>query len=142
MTYAKQINKLWEQMQDAIERAAETGDDETRAALNDYRESSWHNDLENLVQREQQNERQHRRLSPAGWKAPISAYYAAKLLLLGNIAEGAKKTTMPPATIFLNFRQTAAEGITIGYLLRGFLPAIWSNEVETLDYAEIMKAGR
>jgi hypothetical protein len=141
MTLAKQIDTLWEQFQQAIETAYEEGNSEVRTALCDYRECSWSHDLDKLVERESVNERQHRRGSPTGWKAPISAYSAAKMLLMNNAVDGTKLKKMPPATIFMNFRQTAAEGIVLGYLVQKHLSEQWRQEVSALDYSKIMNKG-
>jgi hypothetical protein len=135
MNYTKEINKLWEQIENSINSASADGVSELR----DYASNDgWHHDLAKLVDAETANERQHRGGRPEYYRAPISAPVAAKILLMNNIAEGSEKTEMPPATIFLQFRKTAAEGWVIGFLARKYITAEWRARVGGLDYAAIM----
>lgn len=105
---------------------------------------SWTDALGRLLDAETVNERKHRMGRPQGWHAPISAVTAAKLILLSNFADGSEHTETYPATIFLQYRHTAAEMCVIGQLCRGKakISDEWRKEVRAIDYAEIMKAGK
>lgn len=127
----KQIENLWQQVVNAIDSAAIPGSEEAWA-LRDYRSNSSHGLLAKLISRESAHERQHRKTRHHGH---LSVPDAAKLLTMSAMATGAQQTTMPPATIFLSFRDTAAESYLLGYLLRNTLSADWIREADALDYA-------
>ncbi len=144
------INKLWEQFRDAIDATYADGQKNGKFSgdahaevncLKDYaRDQSWHDDLAGLLGRETANERQHRRN-----ELPIRSFSvgsAAKLILMNQVSFGSKLPAMPPATLFLTARQSAAEAEVIGYLCREHITDEWRAELDTLEYAELMKEGR
>jgi len=141
MTLQKQIDTLWNDLCRMIDSAYEQ-DAEANGALRDYltKNSGWNHDLENLLGRETENERRHRNGAPAGFKAPISAQCAAKLILCGNFMEGARKLSAPLATELLVFRHTAVEMAAVGWLCRKQVTKEWTDRVESHDYAKIMAA--
>ncbi len=136
-----QINQLWERLREAIDQTYAAGQNSTRseaACLRDYAQKiSWSDDLAKLLGRETANERQHRSNRPA--PRGFSVGDAARLILMDNVVAGAKLDKMPEATLFLTCRQTAAEAIVIGYLIRNYLPASWQVDVVGLDYVQLMK---
>lgn len=140
MKLKRDINKLWQQLEDTIELVCKATDDDNTRALYDYRPNSGHGDLQKLVLAETVNEKRHRRGAPAGFTAPISCETAAKLLLMQNMADGAFKTEIPSAITFLIFRQSAAEATLLGFLLRHGLTGEWCKAVREFDYADIMRA--
>lgn len=140
MNTAKQIDRLWTQFQGFIESAHQTKTEES-GILHDYISASMHNELGELLDRETVHERKHRQgFAPSGFQAPISAPTAAKLILMNAAVQGSQQKAVPPATIFLQWRDTAAEAHVIGYLIRKQVRADWLKEVQSLDYAQIMKA--
>jgi hypothetical protein len=70
----------------------------------------------------------------------MSNVTAARLILLGNFADGSETKEMYPATIFLRWRQTAAEMHVVGCLCRtnAKISDDWRAEVRALDYAKLM----
>ena len=138
----KQIEKLWNQYRELINTAYQLCKDPRTNPdtfpLRDYTECAYCDDLHKLLETETANERQHRRGAPR-FAATISAYTAAKLLLMNQSANGWKAETMPPATIFLSWRATAATAYTIGFLCRGVEMGTWAEQVSRLDYAKLMK---
>lgn len=150
MSTASKVNKLWEEFRDAIDASYADGQKNGKFSgdahaevncLRDYaRDISWHDDLAGLVGRETANERQHRRneISPRDF----SVGTAAKLILMNQASFGSTLPAMPPATLFLTARQSAAEAEVIGYLCREHITAEWRAELATLDYAKIMAAAR
>jgi hypothetical protein len=138
-THSK-IDSLWIEFRMAINRtykAAISGTPE--ACLRDYAEDiSWHDDLAKLLGRETANERDHRRNSPA--PKGFSMGDASKLILMNMAALGSRLDVAPSATIFLEARQTAAEAEVIGWLCRRDLSDKWRAELETMDYAKLMRA--
>ena len=145
MDRTKYIDGLWREFEQFFTAAYndKAGDSEERAALRDYTPNqTWHNELEALVEAEVKNERQHRRGAPANFKAPISAYTAAKLLIMNAAADGAQQEKMPSALLFITWRRTSAEANLLGYLIRRQVQVSWIAAVKTQDYAEIMNAER
>jgi hypothetical protein len=146
MTTSQIINQtLWNELRESINKAyaapAERGsqDEHERACLRDYAENiSWSDALSALAGRETANERQHRSNRPS--VPGFSCSTAAKLILMTNVAQGAKAEAMPSATAFLVLRQTAVEAQVIGWLIRKHLDAKWIEAVENLDYAKLMAA--
>ena len=139
LTNTQIISNLWQELRQAINKAyaANTGTDDL-GCLRDYTENiSWPDSLAALLGRETANERQHRSNRPA--VPSFGANAAAKLILMHNVAAGAKMTEMPKATAFLVMRQTAVEAEVIGWLIRTYLDLGWLDAVERLDYAELMK---
>jgi hypothetical protein len=130
------ITQLWIELRDAIDRAYASKSNAT-ACLRDYAQNqSWSDDMARLLGRETANERQHRNgRSVRGF----SVGDAAKLLLMGNISHGTRCPGMPSATVFLTHRQTAAEAMVIGYLIREQVSQEWITAVDSLDYAKIMQ---
>jgi hypothetical protein len=118
-----------------------SGTNNPEALLRDYVEDhSWTDALAKLLDAEIVNERRHRNGRPQKWKAPISNMTAAKLILLGNFADGSEAKEMYPATIFLQWRHTAAEMCVVGCLCRGKakISDDWRAEVRAIDYAKLM----
>jgi hypothetical protein len=70
----------------------------------------------------------------------MNSVAAAKLILLGNFSDGSEAKEMYPATIFLQWRHTAAEMHVVGCLCRGKakISADWRAEVRAIDYAKLM----
>jgi hypothetical protein len=133
------VDKLWRELQDTLHKAYQDNPTKNRL-LRDYAPNTgWRDSLAELVGRESANERQHRKGYPRAF-VPLSVETASKLILLGNIATGAKQTTMPEAIIFIEFRRTAAEGILLGYLLREHLSTEWIAKATELDYSKEMAA--
>ena len=132
------IATLWEQLRDAIDAAyaasPRTGEP---TPLHDYRRDATVDELERLLQAETANERQHRRTTSA--PKGFSARTASMLILCSNAATGARKQDLPPSTIFLIWRKTAAEAEVLGWLAREHLSAEWLSQVESLDYAKLME---
>ena len=152
MNTKQTVDKLWQQFRAAINGAYAEAEEQNKtysitqqtkannaSCLRDYAENiSWSDNTARLLGRETANERQHRRNRPS--VPGFSVETAAKLVLLGNVAEGSTLKTMPEGTDFLIFRQTAAEARLIGYLIRNFLSDEFREEVKSLDYSDLMKA--
>jgi hypothetical protein len=137
------INRLWDEMQEFINAAYRdgSGTNNPESLLKDYATNqSWTDALGRLLDAETANERRHRNGRPQGWKAPMSNVTAARLILLGNFADGSETKEMYPATIFLRWRQTAAEMHVVGCLCRtnAKISDDWRAEVRALDYAKLM----
>jgi hypothetical protein len=137
------INRLWAEMQEFINSAYRdgSGTNDPESLLRDYTENqSWTDALGQLLAAETANERQHRNGRPQKWTAPLSNVIAAKLILLGNFADGSEAAEMYPATVFLQWRHTAAEMHVVGCLCRGKakISDDWRTEVRALDYAKLM----
>jgi hypothetical protein len=140
---APTINQLWAEMQEFINSAHcdGSGTNSPEPLLKDYAENqSWTDALGRLLDAETVNERRHRTGRSRGWKATMSNVTAAKLILLGNFADGSEAKDMYPATIFLQWRHTAAEMCVVGCLCRGKakISDDWRAEVRALDYAKLM----
>jgi hypothetical protein len=139
-----QIDRLWEEFRDAIDAAYQVANktrDDAGICLRDYAQNvSWNDNLKQLLQRETANERQHRSTRPS--IPGFSAETAAKLILLNQASAGSLLATMPQATEFLVFRQTAAEARVIGFLIRESLSVEFRESFSQLDYSELMKAAR
>ena len=144
MTNTQKINTLWDEMRQAINKAYdEHGQrlsfDDGMGCLRDYAENiSWSDGMAALLGRESANERQHRRNRPS--VPGFSVGTAAKLILMTNVADGAKREELPSATAFLVLRQTAVEAQVIGFLIRNYLEPEWIAAVKSLDYARLMQA--
>lgn len=144
MTTAQVINQtLWREMREAINKAyanrPDPENDNDADCLRDYAENiSWSDDLQKLLDRETQNEREHRRNRPV--VPGFGASTAARLILMENVRKGAEMDEMPKATAFLALRQTAVEAEVIGFLIKEFLSTEWRKAVASYDYAELMKA--
>jgi len=136
-----QIDSLWSEFRKAINSTYEQADkskDENGICLRDYAENvSWSDSLARLLDRETANEKAHRSGRPA--VSGFSARTAAKLILLGNAAEGSNAANLPSATAFLVLRQTAVEAQVIGFLSRSFLSSSWRESIKAFDYAKLMK---
>lgn len=137
----REVNRLWQEFRQAINTAyadASKRNNQDGICLKDYAENiSWSDDLAKLLASESANEKQHRSNRTS---IPVfSVDTAAKLILLGNVAEGLQLAEIPRATTFLIFRKTAAEARVIGFLIRNYLPTEWCSAVASLDYAKLMK---
>lgn len=140
MQAKREISALWEQFEDAISEAyKEKQYDQFVGCLRDYaRDQSMHHALERLLGRETAHERRHRRGAPyLPSSFPIGS--AAKLLIMEAAKNGAESKRMPDATIFLVWRDSAAEAHLVGYLARAHLSQTWRDAVKALDYAKLMK---
>jgi hypothetical protein len=139
----KRINTLWDEMQQFIDAAYRdgSGTNNPESLLKDYASNqSWSDALGRLLDAETVNERKHRNGRPQGWTAPLSNVTAAKLILLSNFVDGSEAKKMYPATIFLQWRHTAAEMAIVGCLCRGKakISDAWRAEVRSIDYAKLM----
>jgi hypothetical protein len=137
------INQLWDEMQAFIDAAYRdgSGTNNPESLLKDYaKNQSWTDALGRLLDAETVNERRHRNRRPQGWNASISNITAAKLILLGNFADGSEAKEMYPATIFLQWRHTTAEMHVVGSLCRrkAKISNAWRAEVRAIDYAKLM----
>jgi len=149
MNTKQKIDKLWDELRGAINKAYADADKLVRAGgkaghldhrncLRDYAENvSWSDDMSALLGREIANERQHRRNRPT--VPGFSAGTAAQCLLMNNVRRGAEGKEMPSSVKFLVCRQTAVEAEIIGFIIRDYLPKEWREAVNALDYAELMK---
>lgn len=141
MATKQQIDALWEQMIEFISKAYGNGKDEEAHVLRDYAPNqSWHDALADLLSREADNEKRHRRGHPPLAVPGFSVNSGAKLILLGNFADGSKRTEIPSALTFIQWRKTAAEMHLIGYLCRAVVSQEFRDSVKSLDYAQLMKA--
>jgi hypothetical protein len=142
MRTKQRIDHLWQDFEDAINAAyleANKTRDENGACLRDYaRDISWNDNLAQLLRRETANEKQHRNSRPS--VPGFSAESAAKLILMNQVGAGALLPTMPLATEFLQFRQTAAEARVIGFLVKKFITVEWRTSLAHLDYSQLMKS--
>lgn len=146
MNVNKQIDNLWDEFQLAIDQTYTTytkmtprRHSDAYSAISDYYSLSGHDDLGVLFRKELANEKQHRRAKPAHCPNPlIFASSGAKLIILRNVCDGAKLADMPSAIIFLQFRQTAAEAMVLGFIIRHALPLDFASRVRALDYSKLM----
>lgn len=140
MTTSQIINQtLWNELREAINKTYELDKSDDSQCLRDYAENiSWSDALAELVGRETANERQHRSNRPS--VPGFSCGTAARLILMNNVAKGARMDSMPSAMAFLVLRQTAVEAEVIGWLIRKHLDPNWIAAVENLDYAKLMAA--
>lgn len=123
------VKRLWVELAAAIDKAGHSD-------LYDYSQSRDHRALDKLLAEETANERGHR--SFVGGSYPVSNSIGAKITLLSNIYRGAIMQDEPLARLFLTIRPSAAEAITIGYILRADLSREWLEWAEGLDYSAIM----
>lgn len=143
MNTKQKVNQLWRQFRNAINETYANGQAGGSAwdgvnCLRDYAENiSWHDSLSALLGRECANERQHRSNRPS--VPGFSIDTASKLILMSQASRGAKLDAMPPATLFLWARQSAAEAQVIGFLCREAFDSGWHEAVNALDYADLMK---
>lgn len=143
MNTKQTIDKLWDEMRDVIDLAYKTSShkatgDIRSTPLRDYaRDMSWADNLAALLGRETANERQHRNNRPA--PAGFSINSAAKLILMNCVMRGSDKENLPPSTDFLVYRQSAVEAEVLGFLIKPELPLSWKQELQKLDYVELMK---
>jgi hypothetical protein len=144
MNTKTRIDNLWEQFRKAIDAAYADADkkrEENGQCLRDYaRDISWSDNLAGLLRRETANEKQHRSGRPS--VPGFSSETASKLVLMNQVGCGALLQTMPNATEFLVFRQTAAEARVIGFLVKKFLTVDWRVGLAELDYAKLMQPQR
>lgn len=142
------IDRLWRHLQSSINHAyrhAPSGHPAT--ALRDYADLSGPaHKLDRLLEEVRAEERQHRRMAPAGIVAPVSIAHAAKLTILHNVGRGASGRWTPQMQDWLVCRRTAVEAATIGALIRvGVFPEMratgiqeWIDAWHALDYAAVM----
>lgn len=143
-----QIARLYAQVRDVIDAAVKR-DPLQFAALNDYARDRTRDKFERLFSSEEQAERDHRRfLASLDQPYALTIRDAARVILLSNIEHGAHQATAalnanagqnPDARWFLTLRASAAEAMTIGYLLAGELSAEVRAELRALDYAKLVE---
>lgn len=134
MNNKQKIENLWNEFRKVINQSYT---DYPTSALKDYTENqSMVDGLARLLGKEAANERQHRKWGRS--PRDFSVDSAAKLILMHSAVFGAEKIEMPKATIFLELRQTAAEAMVIGWLVRHGLSAKWRQQVQEIDYAKLM----
>ena len=131
MKIEKQVNALWNELQDAIDASSHDGD-----TLGDYKSDSYHKNLDRLLSTSIAEERGHRGF--VGGSYQVSAPIGAKIIILSNVADGTRRREMPPSQLWMQLRRTAVEGMVLGYILREDLPADWHDRANALDYADIM----
>jgi len=139
-TNAKKINKLWDDFTTIIAKAYESAPSEDRAghnvqgALSDYVAGYGNRaKLANLVDTETKHERRHR--AARHWS--ISAEQGARLIIMQCACDGADRKTMPPATIFLTYRDSAAESTLLGFLCSIVMPEDFKQAVRAIDYTKL-----
>ena len=138
MNTKQTIDSLWEQFRKAINETYANGKNHNSECLRDYAENiSWSDSLAALLGRETANERQHRSNRPS--VPGFSNETAAKLIIMNQVFAGSSLDTMPQATEFLVFRQTAAEARVIGYLIRNRLDSKWGQTLGQFDYSKLMQ---
>lgn len=146
------IARLYEQVRDVIDAAVKR-DPLQFAALNDYARERYARDkFARLLADEARAEREHRRFC-ASLNQPfaLTVRDAARVILLSNIEHGAHQATPPlgltpgqnpDARWFLTLRATAAEAMTIGFLLANELSPELRAELRALDYAKLVEVNR
>ena len=125
------VDRLWNEARTAIDAAynAKPQDDSTYA-LRDYAQNQSMTDaLANLLDVEIAHERRHRNGRPS--IKGFSSETAAKLILLGNLADGSLAETCHPQSRFLVWRKSAAEARVVGFLAAGFFPPIGTSASRT-----------
>jgi hypothetical protein len=100
----------------------------------------WSDALAKLEKAEQADERAHRGFGPnyAQYHRPVSVNHCARLQILHQAGEGAKRGVMPPATDFLVCRRAAIEAQILGVLVAPHAPAGWIDACVALDYAAVV----
>lgn len=100
------------------------------------RDMTWHNPWDALEIEETKAERAHEGFRPNGVPKPrISHVDAARILLVGWVASGAKDKDGITATDVLTMKPTALKCSALGYVLRDVLPQGWIESAQRLDYA-------
>jgi hypothetical protein len=118
-------------------------DTEDARAIRDYvRNQHMFDKFDDLIDREVQGERRHRKHAPAGFVYPISVRQAATAIILHNLGSGAAREAMPSAVLFISLRDTAAEAMLVGYLARVALRADAGllEALDALDYAQAVRS--
>lgn len=150
MSKQQDIKKLWDEFEDSIlacylkaqsdAKEREEWINDNRDCLRDYaRDIGWTDSLAKLVGKEMAHERRHRGSNHLPIPAWFTVSIAAKVLLMENAMRGAELEFMPAATIFIQYRDSAAEATLIGWLARGSLSQPWRESVKQLDYAKLIK---
>lgn len=142
-----QIKELWEQFRDALTIAYTVENKlhgngsahNVAGALRDYaRDQMHHDDLRELLDEELQNERQQHSICTRAYPVYcISNLSRAKLLIMQNAVDGCTLDKMPPATIFMTYRHSAAEAMLLGFMAKGSLKHEWRNAVQAIDYTKL-----
>lgn len=149
MSKQQEIKKLWDEFEDSIlacyNQAQSEAKERTeyvydpRDCLRDYaRDVSWADKLAALLGTETAHERRHRSNRPHPTAAWFTVGIAAKLLIMENARSGAELAAMPEATIFILYRDSAAEATLVGWLARVSLSQKWRDAVKALDYAKLI----
>jgi hypothetical protein len=123
--------------------SAKTRDTDDARTLRDYvRNQAMWDKFDALLDREAAHERRHRRGAPDGFRYPISVRQSAAIIVLSQMAAGADRDAMPPASLFTSCRDTAAEAIVIGYCAREALKADPElvPMLHALDYAAAVRS--
>jgi hypothetical protein len=137
-----QISRLWTEVRAAIDRAYASGADDC-TALRDFTTSTpgGRDRIEELINREAEHERGHRRLFPKHLSTGIGVRMAAHLLVAKNISAGADihdSGRGPSLATLLTVRDTAAICLMVGALVQASpAPFSWAlrTELRALDYA-------
>lgn len=114
----KELDSLWQQLLSVIDQSVDNGN----RILTNYSAKREYGALECLVRAECKAERLHRRGFNGGL---LPVRDMAHLHIMKNMASGANGDIEPRGTLFLDFRHSAAEAITIGYQLRLHLSPAW-----------------
>lgn len=144
MNTSRTINELWEMLKDGIisnayNDYAPTGDGHSpKSALQDFTASREFRELDKMLALECTHESRHRNAAPEGIRFSVSAKTSAKLLIMQNVADGATNyDAMPPATIFITYRDSAAIAVLLGYLIRDAAPPSWIHTVRDINYTKL-----
>lgn len=145
MTKNTEIKRLWDIMVNkyieqayAANQATADGDGHSEAnALRDFTNGWSHRELWKLLQIEVQHERRHRHAASSGIVHHVPIETGAKLLIMGNIVAGSHMHNMPPATMFITCRDSAAMAILLGYLIRSEVAEEWRQAVKAIDYTKL-----
>jgi hypothetical protein len=143
------VDALWRDFRNAIDatyrdhKAAGYKHDDERRVLHDYvRNMSMRDAIDQLEAAEIAGEREHRAfgrrlVGDIGRRIPHAQ--AARVVLLGHVANGAQRTAMPSAIEWLQGRRTCTEAQLLGYLVRHHLSLDWIKAADVLDYADAVK---
>lgn len=132
-------------VREAIDRAyanAMNDHQKPASALRDFvTNMSWHDRWTALIDRETEHEKRHNRSAPAGSRFMLSNRDYARILVLCNVAEGAKPGRAKlDAVNVLQFRDTAFEATLVGNLIEGYLMPDAITTILGLDYSALKQA--
>lgn len=144
------VDRLWSEFRSAVGAAykayrdAGSKSDDDRGVLRDYvRNMSMRDAMDALEAEEVRGEKEHRafgrRLVGDIGRQHMTHAHAARLILLGHVATGAKRATMPPSIDWLTGRRTCTEAQLLGFLIHGHVSPEWIAACDALDYADAVK---